>query len=99
MGRIGPNSYTWFPEVDGPVKPTEKPVEAFSTGWKPKPQGVVSKSKIRRREVAAGNWVITPQQWQRIKKCDLPDTFVNDKRAYYRDIYLKSQHWAELRAR
>jgi hypothetical protein len=38
-------------------------------------------------------------EWGRITRRDLPETFVNDKREYYRTEYLKSEHWAELRQR
>ena len=30
---------------------------------------------------------------------ELPSHFINDKRDYYRNIYLKSDHWKSLRAR
>jgi hypothetical protein len=47
----------------------------------------------------AGASRITEQQWAKIRSQDRPETFVNDKRVYYRTEYLKSEHWTALRAR
>jgi hypothetical protein len=56
----------------------------------------LAKNAKRRERVALR---MTPAQWQRIRSQDRPETFVNDKRVYYRTEYLKSEHWTALRAR
>ena len=56
----------------------------------------LEKNAKRRERVALR---MTPAQWQRIRSQDRPETFVNDKRAYYRLEYLRSAHWTALRAR
>ncbi len=43
----------------------------------------------RRQKAKIENW----------KLVTIPENFINDKRRYYREIYLKSDHWKELRSR
>ena len=36
-------------------------------------------------------------RWVGVK--ELPENFINDKRKYYREVYLQSNHWKDLRGK
>lgn len=55
----------------------------------------VSNNGVRR---SLGASRLTEADWARITRNDLSQFHVNDKRRYYREEYLKSDHWLKLRA-
>jgi hypothetical protein len=56
-------------------------------------------ANVREGQERAKQRVIASWQWDWIRRNDLPENFVNDRRRYYRSVYLKSEHWKRLRAR
>lgn len=85
------NILTWFPN-GAPLGPVTSPIKKRKKNWGFGPQAKALKDRLNNAKKRRERWL------NRIHKYQVPDNYVNDKRHYYRNEYLLSDHWKALRS-